>query len=129
MIALTHCLDHMQRLHERCEEDEDRARTASTAPELLKLHDILMNSISEDIEDIANSHWTQYTSRANKTADLIHKEVEPLRATILEEIARDTLDVDTATHYLEAIRWLTRVSQHIARISFHFEQAILAAGK
>ena len=129
MIALTHSLDHMQRLHERCEEDEDRARTASTAPELLKLHDILMNSISENIEDIATSRWTQCTSRANKTAVLIHDEVEPLRSTIVEKTARDTLDVDNATHCLEAIRWLERVSQHIARISFHFEQAILAAGK
>jgi len=67
--------------------------------------------------------------RANKTAVLIHDEVEPLRSTIVEKTARDTLDVDNATHCLEAIRWLERVSQHIARISFHFEQAILAAGK
>lgn len=129
MIALTHSLDHMQRLHERCEEGEDRARTASTAPELLKLHDILINSISKDIEDISTSHWAQCTSRSNKTATHIHEEVEPLRALIVEKIARGSLYVDDATHCLEATRWLKRVSQHIARISFHFEQAILAAGK
>ena len=47
----------------------------------------------------------------------------------MAKIASDEIDVPEGTAYLEAIRWLKRVSKHVARILRHHGQAVLAAGK
>jgi len=44
-------------------------------------------------------------------------------------MARGTLTVHDGTTRLEAIRWLRRVSRHVARISAYLEQAAAAAGR
>jgi phosphate:Na+ symporter len=48
---------------------------------------------------------------------------------IVTKIARGEIDVEEGTDYLEGIRWLKRVSWYLSRISYHYEQALLATGK
>ena len=128
LLALSHTLDHLQRLHERCEEDEDRAITARENEELSAINSMLISTIVDVINNIDNKQWQQASLLAKKTAAQIHDQVEPLREAIIEKMAHDKIDATIATDQLEAIRWLQRVSEHIARISHHSQQAIVAAG-
>ncbi|NNF97551.1 MAG: Na/Pi cotransporter family protein, partial [Halobacteria archaeon] len=129
MLGIVHTLDHMQRLHERCEEEEDRASTARGSSELSGYGRTLVETINAIFNDIETKSWTEATQRAAKTAAYIHDQVEPLRESILAKIASNEIDVRQGRGRLEAIRWLERVSKHVARIMQHYSEAVLAAGK
>ena len=129
MLGIVHTLDHMQRLHERCEEEEYRAVTARDSEELADYVRTLVDTINGIFNDIETKSWTDASQRAAKTAAYIHDQVEPLRESIMAKIARDEIHVSEATIRLEAIRWLKRVSKHIARVMQHYSDAELAAGK
>jgi phosphate:Na+ symporter len=125
LIATIHVLDHMQRLHERCEEEENRAITARETAELSEDHKILTTNIAHIIDDINNKRWTDAAERATKTAYRICAQVEVHRDKIMANVAAGTMDAPLATACLEAIRWMERVSTHIARITHHMEQAAM----
>lgn len=129
MLGIVHTLDHMQRLHERCEEEEDRAITARGSAELSDYGRTMVKTINGIFNDIETQSWTEAAERADKTAVYIHDQVEPLRQSILAKIASHEIDVPQGTGRLEAIRWLKRVSKHVARIMQHYGEAVLAAGK
>jgi phosphate:Na+ symporter len=128
MVQVVHTLDHMQRLHERCEEEEDRAITARGSAELSEYRDLLIETINGVFNDMETNRWTEAAERADKTASYIHDQVEPLREKIMAKIASHEIDVPEGTAQLEAIRWLERVSKHVARILRHHGQAVLATG-
>ncbi len=90
LLHLLHGLDHLQRLHERSKEDQDRLRTAATSAGL-----------------------------ASASAQALHRRVAPYRQEVLAAVARGELDLDAGTARLEGIRWLRRVSQHLERASYH----------
>ncbi|WP_295422139.1 Na/Pi symporter [Sulfurovum sp.] len=129
LMALMHILDHEQRLHERCEEEEYRAKHVQKSPDLKKAHDSLVNSNAQIITAINSKEF----SKARKTAEKNEKEImefmKHYRDMIVEEIANDQIDIHTGTKKFEAIRWLTRVSHHIARITYYMEQTILETAK
>jgi len=129
MLGIVHTLDHMQRLHERCEEEEDRAITARGSAELSDYGRTMVKTINGIFNDIETQSWTEAAERADKTAVYIHDQVEPLRQSILAKIASHEIDVPQGTGRLEAIRWLKRVSKHVARVMQHYGEAVLAAGK
>ena len=128
LVNMIHTLDHLQRLHERCEEDEDRAITARDSTELRNECILLTNSIRKIIEYIEENKWLLASMQAKEVSSSIHKQVKPFRASIMDRVAVGEYDVITGTSNLEAIRWLRRVSKHIARITKHYEQAVLASG-
>ena len=47
----------------------------------------------------------------------------------MARIGQGELTVPEGTEILEAIRWLRRVSKHIARSCQHMKEAAIAAGK
>lgn len=47
LLNLIHALDHLQRIHERCEEEEDRANTLKLTPELAPEHTLLLDTLKE----------------------------------------------------------------------------------
>lgn len=129
LINMIHALDHLQRIHERCEEDEDRAQTVQQTNELTEYQDCLIQSI-QDIQTATQfNQWQRAAAIAKSTADLIQQQVKPYRETTVHQIANASLDVQSGTERLEAIRWLHRVSKHIMGITTHMNQAILAAGQ
>jgi phosphate:Na+ symporter len=129
LVNIIHTLDHLQRLHERCEEDEDRAVTARDTPGLSEECRLLTTTIKEIINDIETSNWSHAYEIAKKAGDLIHNKVKPFRAEVMSRVVSGELDVNRGTSNLEAIRWLRRVSRHITRITQHTQASLLSAGK
>jgi phosphate:Na+ symporter len=129
MLDLVHTLDHLQRLHERCEEDEDRAITARETRELASMHGLLAHMVHEVIEDIGRENRENIVRHSQEAEQALSQQVDPLRDLIASRVADDSIDVPEATDCLEAIRWLHRVSHHVARINYHLENALLDTGK
>lgn len=129
LIAIIHTLDHMQRLHERCEDQEDRAIVASQTEQLREICQLLITSINEIINNIESNRWTLAARHAKETAEKIGEQIHPQRDVMMANVASGIIDVPTGTSYLEALRWLQRVSKHVAGITTHFSQVVQAAGK
>ena len=129
LVAMIHTLDHMQRLHERCEEEEDRAITLKSGKHFSKERDIIILGVTSIIEDMSSKQWHKMFKHSRKTKSSLYKHLKNSRKMIVAKIARGEIDVEEGTDYLEGIRWLKRVSWHLSRISYHYEQALLATGK
>ena len=129
LVNMMHALDHLQRIHERCEEDEDRAQTAQVTTELANERTLLINSLEEIMALIQANRWPMAAELAHRISRQIHQKVEPYRATTINQVAVGQIDVLTSTERLEAIRWLRRVSKHVRRITQHMSQAVIAMGK
>ena len=128
LVSVIHSLDHMQRLHERCEEEEDRAFTARRTIELTDECQLIADSIHTIIGDMQVNRWREASRLAQETADVLDQTESPYRATVTAAIGSGEITVSEGTNRLEAIRWLRRVSHHIARITQHLGQASLAMG-
>ena len=129
LLNMFHVLDHLQRLHERCEEDEERAVTARDTEELAEECSLLINCIRSIVDDIEVNNWLEAAGKAKDTAAKIHVKVRPYRRSVIAGIANGTYDVYAGTGKLEAIRWLRRVSRHVERITEHVQLSLLASGK
>ena len=129
LIAAIHALDHLQRLHERCEEDEDRGITATKTPSLSEQCALLVDSNQAVRDAMARNAWREATRTARTTQDAIHEQVRPYRAGVVEQIASGAAAVPAGTASLEALRWLRRVSKHVARVTDYLGQAVAAAGR
>lgn len=129
LVAVIHALDHIQRLHERCEEEKDRAFTARRTVELREECQLITDSVHTIINDMQDQNWSAASRRAQETTDALHKTVRPYRAMVMAAIASGEISVSEGTNRLEAIRWLRRVGNHIARITQHLGQASLAMGE
>lgn len=127
LIELIHTLDHMQRLHERCEE-EHRAAAARETKELEETKDFLLNEIELLLESFAQQNWAATAKETKDIFNSIEEGHELYRHRVVERVGRGELDVRQATRQLEARRWLLRVSRHVAQINKHFAAATLAAG-
>ena len=126
LLELVHVLDHLQRLHERCEEDEDRAITTAGKEELIAMHNILLQTIQECIDAVKRQNWAALVKNSKTAYGQISAQRGLRRDAVARLIANGSMDVPEASDDLEAIRWLFRVSYHIARISFRLERAYMA---
>ncbi len=52
LVAMIHTLNHMQRLHERCEEEEDRAITLRDTRQFVNEKDIMILGITSMVNAI-----------------------------------------------------------------------------
>lgn len=129
LIAIIHTLDHMQRLHERCEEDEDRANIATQTPELKEYCELLAKSNYQVIDLSNENQWKEATRISENTYEHIRLQIDPLREATMARVASGEIDVSTGTDRLEAIRWLRRVSKHVARITRHYGQVVISSGQ
>ncbi len=128
LISIIHTLDHLRRLLERCEEEEDRANTVRVTPFLGEARAQLNSMIVDISTDIKDQHWVKASQRAKKTETWMDKHVAQLRENIMIKIANSDINAPEGTRYLEAVRWLQRVSRHIARITHHYSRALIASG-
>lgn len=129
LVALIHALDHMQRLHERCEEDEDRAITARESEILTETHDLLSGLVRANLDGIATNGLASLVRISQQADQEIARLGAARRDLVAASVANGSMSVLQATDCLEAIRWLERVAHHIARIDLHLNNAILASGK
>ena len=129
LLDLVHTLDHMQRLHERCEEDEDRAITARETEHLSEMHNMVATLVNETLVCIKDEKWETIIQKSLNTGEMIATKAYPMRDHIATYVAEGRMTVPEATGCLEAIRWLNRVGHHIARINYHLYKALMASGK
>jgi phosphate:Na+ symporter len=129
LLAVIHILDHMQRLHERCEEDEDRAATARKHPEFNKEREIMLSSVRQVIENIEATNWIDAAHAARQAVLEVRDNEDVMRTKVMKQIANKEIEMSVGTSMLQAIRWLGRVSNHIDRITDHLNQSVIAAGK
>ena len=122
LTASIHALDHMQRLHERCEEEKDRAITARESAELETIFNTIKSGLTIIMHHIESDDWSMATEHSREIAEFISSHAEPLREKIMSRIATGSVDIPLATAQLEALRWLRRVSKHINRITEHLTQ-------
>jgi phosphate:Na+ symporter len=129
LVSMIHTLDHMQRLHERCDEEENRAMIIRHSKYFIIEKDIMISSIRSIIESLEPKQWHTIYKLSYKAKASLYKNLRLYRQTIITQIARGEIDVQEGTNYLEAIRWLKRVSWHVTRISYHYEQLLLSTAK
>ncbi|MDH5765559.1 MAG: Na/Pi symporter [Gammaproteobacteria bacterium] len=119
LTACIHALDHMQRIHERCEEEQNRAITAQQTKELESIYQKIKSGLVIIIVHIEQDDWSTAAEQSDIIYSFINEQAEPLRDRIMSHIAHGKIDVPLATDQLEGIRWLRRVSRHINRICQH----------
>lgn len=129
LIAIIHTLDHMKRLHERCEEDEDRAIVAIKTTELSEFCKLISESNLLILDLFEAYQWSEAKRIAENTYQTISQQTDTLREGVMGRVGRREIDAHTGTGRLEAIRWLERVSKHIARITLHYEKLMASVGK
>jgi len=120
LLALIHALDHLNRLHERCEDEDNRARTVSSANELKAQHQLLLTTVNELITLLKAQDWIKATEITRHAYELIHEQYEQQRTSIIKSTASGGLTVAQTTAIAQALRWIDRVSWHLARISHHY---------
>ena len=128
-IALIHTLDHLQRLHERLEEEPLRIRTVRASAELAPERKALIETAQAVERAFAEGRLDAAAARGRVLNEQVQLRVAPYRDATAAAMARHEISLDTGTARLEAVRWLRRVSRHVARITYHLENAAAAAGK
>lgn len=123
LIALIHATDHMQRLHERCDEDLQRAIVASQRPELTDVEIILDSQIDEIIDAVEARQFERACELSEQSYQRTLGMEDPQREKIYRSVALGEIDIRYATESAEALRWLTRVSRHIDRICHYLHNA------
>lgn len=129
LVDLIHAIDHLQRLHERCDEEEDRILCAKNIEELKSIITLLHLNILDTIEAKETKNWDKIVSNSKNLSLQIEETRQKYRENIAIKIASGELDVEEGSDQLEAIRWLNRVSIHIYRINFYIHKAILSSAK
>jgi len=118
-INVFHAIDHIQRLHDRCSENLSRINMLKSIeyaqPDRLKICD----TFDAMIHDLENNDWLAAAERANDLAAHISDRINALRHIIMEDVADNRISVAAGTTSLDAVRWLDRVSAHVARLSHH----------
>jgi len=122
LICLTHCLDHMQRFHERCDEEQGRAVTLSRSKSMAIYTQNMSELIGTLLIACSNSNWSAGETEARKLFLQLDLDRTELRDDVMVALAEGRLSVQQANQQLEAIRWCHRICHHLWRISYHQQQ-------
>jgi len=122
LVHLLHGLDHLQRLHERCEEEPERLRTVVSSASLTNERLALQRLVERLIPLTLERQWGDAAAAAERCVGRVEQRVDSYRDAVLARVALGDLDVDGGTERLEAMRWLRRVSEHLLQISSHLAQ-------
>lgn len=129
LVALIHALDHMMRLHERCAEEEYRAKVARETAAFNEQREIILTTIARMIESLSKDDWAATAHEAEQMYQHLRERESAYRQGVISQMGSGDIDIPIGTRQLQAIRWLRRVSHHIARVSSYVSQSLLAAGK
>ena len=118
-INIFHAMDHVQRLHDRCYEDADRVTNLNYIEETQPDRKKVANVFVAVVQDLENDDWLTATERTNELAAYITHRADELRHTIMENVADNRISAARGAASLDAVRWLDRVSGHVARLSYY----------
>lgn len=122
LVAAIHILDHLQRLHERCDEEESRAFIAKSNEDLTRFIKQFIIVVGQIANNINQQNWRENARLASDANENLLAQLAPVRDEVMSKIAAGDVTVPQATHRVEAIRWLKRVSYHISRITYHLDR-------
>lgn len=128
LTAMIHILDHLQRLHERCEEEDDRAEASKQFVSLHSLSEQLDQDIRLLTSYIANNNWQSAVQITQQLYSQINEQAEDYRQTMVNDMGQGLISAEQCWDALEAIRWMERVSNHLYRISYYLQEALLESG-
>jgi phosphate:Na+ symporter len=129
LVDIIHIIDHLQRLHERCDEEEDRIICAIRIEQLKNIIKHLYTNILDTILAQETNNWNKVVESSKELNIEIEKIYQSFREEVANQIASGNTNVAEGSDKLEAIRWLHRVVIHIYRINNYIHKAILASGK
>ena len=118
-IDLFHAMDHIQRLHDRCYEDVDKVTDLKYIEDTESDRKKVAAVFIAVINDLENNDWLAAAERTNDLAANITNRVEELRHSIMELVANNRISVPRGNASLDAVRWLDRISGHVARLSHY----------
>ncbi len=121
LIAAIHILDHLQRLHERCDEEEYRAFAAKNDVDLTAFVKQFILVVEKIIGNIEKQRWHGNAQLGSDANTIMLAQLTPVRDDVMSNIAAGNVTVPQATEKVEAIRWLKRVSYHVNRITHHLD--------
>jgi phosphate:Na+ symporter len=117
--AAIHLLDHLQRLHERCDEEPERGLRLPQTAGLLAPSQRFVQSLRETMSALAAKAFDRAESVSAEAAGRLRRQAADLRAGIMAEVASGHLAVPAGTRSLESLRWLRRVSYHVSRVTHY----------
>jgi len=129
LVFMIHTFDHLQRLHERCEEESDRAEASKHFPVLSRFSQRLEEDIGSLQDYVQKGKWNQAVRCARQLFHFIRQDAETYRHKMVQQMGKGELTADQCRDSLEAIRWMERVSKHLYRISYYLEKMLLSSGK
>ncbi|MBF6056740.1 Na/Pi cotransporter family protein [Thiomicrorhabdus heinhorstiae] len=129
LISMIHMLDHLQRLHERCEEESDRAKASKLFPTLQPTSNRMAEDIEKLLQQILQGDWAATLKLTEELNQFIERDAEFYRHKMVDRMGQGEISADQCWDSLEAIRWMKRVSNHLYRISYHLQQMLLSSGK
>jgi len=129
LTSMIHALDHLQRLHERCEEEADRAEASKKFPTLFKATQRLTDDLRLLHQSITDDRWEQAVKQSRELHHYICQDAESNRHRMVKKMGEGEIEADQCWDALEAIRWMERVSKHLYRISYHLQKMLLNSGK
>jgi len=123
-IQCIHVLDHLERLFERFEDEHDRSLSLFKT----RCFDELKTRLFAELESIEsalnNNQVAQAYSVAKHLSNTAQQHIKKERKHILQAKSHGELEALEASHRLQALRWLSRVSEHHARILKHLKHSI-----
>jgi phosphate:Na+ symporter len=108
-------LDHLQRLHERCDEEPERGLRLSHTDVLAQPTAAFLDSMKLVRKSLDSPGESGATEAIREVAEGLRSSASQLRSQIMSEVAQGRLDVPEGTSSLESLRWLRRVSYHVWR--------------
>lgn len=129
LIDMIHIADHLQRLFDRCEEDEKRAIYLGTSEDLANERELFARCARMLLDDIEQKSYQKAYECAKESEIKIKNSVNAERKYITASMAKGAISIPQGTQKLEAIRWVKRSSSHLTGITYHLHQATLNAGK
>lgn len=129
LIDIIHITDHLQRLIDRCQEDQKSIDYLMRSAYLKEGFEWLSEDIEFQLKSLEKQAYNEATIFGRKSAKKIRRFVSHSRETLTSMMADDTVSIIEGGKALEALKWLQRSSAHIARISMHLEAAFARAGE
>jgi len=90
---LIQTLHQARRLHERCGEEEYRARLVQKPPDLHNEHKHIITTNNKIINTISSKRFSDAKKYAKKNEKHITKSMEPYRNMITEKMAKDEINI------------------------------------
>ncbi|MFA3790266.1 Na/Pi cotransporter family protein [Aliiglaciecola sp. SL4] len=135
LLNLIHTLDHMQRLHERCEELPNQSfkhslSSKSALPaEIADYSAQLCEAVTLLNNGIQRNQWSAPMKEVSILFEQLSAAHQEFRQKVLTKVTNDEFDIMDATNMLDTYRWLVHVAKHIERCASHLSEAsALTAG-